>query len=145
MATFVVYDEFKFNLGQALFDLDTHTYKLALTNAAPDAAAHDELADVTQIANGFGYTTGGTTMASVVWEETSAGSGIFRWVTADVVFTASGGSIGPFRYGVVYNDTSTGDKLMGYLDYGTAVTVTDGNTFTFDVNASNGWFQLNDV
>lgn len=142
MATVVIFDDFILQLGEKTHDLSSDTFKLALTNSAPTADTGDELADITQIANGNGYTTGGTALSSVVWEETGAGTGIWRFVSADVVFTASGGSIGPFRYGVLYNDTSTGDKLIGYIDYGTNVTVTDGNTFTFDVNAASGWFQI---
>ena len=87
---------------------------------------------------------GGQAIDSVVWEETGAGTGVWRFVSADEVFTASGGSIGPFRYVVLYDDTPTSpaDPLVGYLDYGTNLTVTDGNTFTVDINATNGWFQL---
>ena len=142
MATFTFFHEFKNNLANGAIDLDSHSFKIALTNTAPTAATDDELADITQISAGNGYTTGGNALASVVWEETGAGVGTWRFVSADNVFTASGGSIGPFRYVVLYDDTSTNDKLMGYLDYGTGLTVTDGNTFTVDVNPTDGWFQL---
>jgi hypothetical protein len=56
----------------------------------------------------------------------------------DVVFTASGGSIGPFRYVIIYNDTPTSpaDPLVCYYDYGSSITLLDGETFTVDFGAS---------
>ena len=141
MATFVFFDEFKLNVTNTNINLSSDTFKVALTNTAPNAATHDELADITQISGAFGYSTGGTALTTVTWAETGAGTGIWKFSSDDVVFTASGGSIGPFRYAVLYSDTSTNDKLVGYLDYGSSISVSDTNTFTVDVGA-NGWFQL---
>lgn len=141
MATFTFYDEFKLNVTNTNINLSSDTFKVALTNTAPNAATHDELADVTQITAANGYSSGGTALTTVTWAETGAGTGIWQFTSADVVFTASGGSIGPFRYAVLYSDTSTNDKLVGYLDYGSSISVSDTNTFTVDVGA-NGWFQL---
>jgi hypothetical protein len=141
MPTFTFFHEFKNNLGNGAIDLDSHTFKAVLSNTAPTAATDDELADITQIANGSGYTTGGVTLTSVTWLETGAGLGVWRFTAADFSWTASGGTIGPFRYVVIYDDTSTGDKLVGYLDYGTSISVTDGNGFAADIGA-NGLFEL---
>lgn len=143
MATFTFFHEFKRYLGDGTIDLDTHTHKAVLTNSAPTVGTNTVLADITQIANGNGYTTGGVTLSSVTWAETGAGTGVWRFSCADFSWTASGGSIGPFRYVVVYDDTpsSPADPLIGYWDYGTALTITDGNTFTDDIQA-NGIFEL---
>ena len=141
MATFVFFHEFKNNLGNGAIDLDSHTFKAVLSNTAPVVGTDDELADVTQIANGNGYTTGGVTLTSVTWSETGAGLGVWRFNAADFTWTASGGSIGPFRYIEIYDDTSTGDKLVGYYDYGAPITITDGNAFTVDIG-TNGIFEL---
>ena len=141
MATFTFYDEFKLNVTNTNINLSSDTFKVALTNTAPNAATHDEVADITEIAGANGYSTGGTALTTVTWAETGAGTGIWKFSSDDVVFTASGGSIGPFRYAVLYSDTSTNDKLVGYLDYGSSISVSDTNTFTVDVGA-NGWFQL---
>jgi hypothetical protein len=56
----------------------------------------------------------------------------------DVVFTASGGSFGPFRYAVVYNDTPTSpaDPLVCWWDYGSSISCNDGEKFTVDFGAS---------
>lgn len=136
MAAFVFFDEAILNMLNGAIDLDSHTFKAVLSNTAPTAASDDELTDITQIANGNGYTTGGVTLASVTLLETGAGTGIWQWTVADFSWTASGGSIATFQYVVIYSDTSTNDKLLGYFDYGGAVNITTGNTFTVDVGAS---------
>ncbi len=143
MATFTLFDEFKANLGNGTIDLDTHTFKWALTNTAPNGGSDDTLSDITQITAANGYSSGGTGLTSVTWSETGSGTGIWRFTAADTVFTASGGSIGPFRYAVLYDDTPTSpaDPLVGYLDYGSSVTITTGNTFTIDIGSS-GIFTL---
>lgn len=141
MATFVFFDEFKNKIATTAINLSSDSFKIMLSNTAPDAAAHDEVADITEISAGNGYTATGHALDSVSWAETGSGTGIWRFTSADEVFTASGGSIGPFRYVILFDDTIAGDPLVGYLDYGSSITVTTGNTFTVDVGA-NGWFEL---
>ena len=136
MATFTLCHEFIFSLGGSDIDLDSDTFKAVLTNVAPTAAGSTVLTDITQIANGNGYTTGGVTLASVTWAETGSGTGIWQWTSADFSWTASAGSIATFRYVVIYDDTSASDKLVGFLDYGSALDITVGNSFTVDVGAS---------
>ncbi len=137
-STFTFYQDFKEQLGKGVHNLSSHTFKLALTNAAPNAATHTVLADITQLSTGGGYTGGaggGLTLDSVSYTETG-GTGTF--IAADEVFTASGGSVGPFRYAVLYNDTATSpaDALVGYLDYGSSITLADGESITFDFTTS---------
>lgn len=139
MAAFVKFHAFVQSLGRKFIDLNGDTLKVALTNTAPTAATDDELADITQVANGNGYTTGGTAVGSNAYSHTS---GTGKLTGNDVVFTASGGSVGPFRYAVLYSDTSTGDKLIGYWDYGSSITLADGETFTVDFDATNGILQI---
>lgn len=143
MATFTFFDEFKKYLGDGTIDLDTHTFKLMLTNTAPDPDNNTVRADITEISAGNGYTAGGVTLGSVTWTETGAGSGIWQFTSADASWTASGGSIATARYFVMYDDTPTSpaDPLVGYLDNGAGFTITVGNTVTADVGA-NGWFRL---
>lgn len=150
MATFTFFDEFKGYLGDPSaittggpIDFNTNTFKVALSNTAPVAADNTILANITEITAQNGYTAGGQALDSVTWAETGAGTGIWKFSSADEVFTASGGTFGPFRYAILYDDTPTNpaDILVGYLDYGSSISVTDGNTFTIDVGA-NGWFTL---
>ena len=137
-ATFTFYQDFKEQLGKAVHNLSSHTFKLALTNTAPNVATHTVLADITQISTGGGYTGGaggGVALSGVSYTE-SGGTGTF--IAADEVFTASGASVGPFRYAVMYNDTATypADALVGYLDYGSSITLADGDSITFDFTTS---------
>ena len=139
MATFTFFDEFANILGQGDHHFDTDTFKMYLTNTAVDQATNTVAADHTKIsANG-----GGEKTLTVTWAETGGGTGVWRFsIAADQVWTASGGSFGPFRYVVVYNDTHASDALVGYLDYGSAITVNDTETFTADVDANFTLFTI---
>lgn len=136
MATFNKYQQFVEDLGNKVHDLVgiNDTLKIALTNTAPNAATHAVLADITELVAGNGYSAGGTDAQN---DGTESG-GTLTVTGVDVVFTASGGTIGPFRYAVLYNDTpaSPADPLIGWWDYGSAVTLQIGETFTVDFGAS---------
>src|SRR4051812_23398444 len=101
MATFNKINSFVENVAEKVHNLGSDTIKVVLSNSAP-VATNTVLANITQIANGNGYTTGGTAATISTSAQTS---GTYKLVLADVVFTASGGSIGPFQYVVLYNDT----------------------------------------
>ena len=137
MATFNKFDSFVEALAEGKHNLETDTLKVVLTNSAP-AAANTQLSDITQIANGNGYTTGGATATQT---SSAQSSGTYKLVCSDVVWTASG-SLGPFRYAVLYDDTSTGDLLIGYWDYGSGLTLASSDTFTVDFDGTNGVLQL---
>lgn len=131
--TFLTFNSFMGHLGGARIDIDSDTFKAVLTNVAPVQATDDELADITQIANGNGYTTGGVALTSVTWTEASAG--VWEFSSANFEWEASAGSIGPFRYVPIYSDTSTGDLLVGYYDFGSALTIPNGSFFRLEVGA----------
>lgn len=134
MATFNKFQSFVEAVAEKVHNLGSDTLKVALTNTAPNAT-DTQLSNITQISGTNGYTTGGT-QATISSSAQSAG--VYKLVLADVTFLASGGSIGPFRYAVLYNDTATNDELIGYWDYGTNVTLTNGNSFIVDFDATNG-------
>ena len=125
-------------LAEKVHNLGADTLKVMLTNTAP-SASNTVKADITEISAGNGYTAGGT---AATISSSSQTSGTYKLVLADVVFTASGGSIGPFRYAVLYNDTATSDELIGYWDYGSSITLASGETFTVDFDATNGVLTL---
>ena len=136
MATGIVFHEAMNNIGNGLVDLDSHSFKAVLSNTAPSQASNALLADITQIANGNGYTTGGVALTSVTYAESGAGTGIWVWSAGNFSWTASGGSMGTFRYVVIYDSTAAGSPLILYLDYGSALIITIGNSLTVSVGAN---------
>lgn len=122
-------NEKKHNLG-------SDTLKWVLTNTAP-ALTNTVLADITQIANGNGYTTGGTAMTVT---SSSQSSGLYTLMADPVTFTASGGTMATFRWAVLYNDTATNDELIGYIDFATGRSMAAGEYVTITPNATSGLF-----
>lgn len=141
MAAFNKFEQFVEDVAHKVHNLGADTLKVMLTNSAPSASLDAVLADLTEIAAGNGYTAGGNAAGLTSSGQTT---GTYMLVVPDVDFTASGGSIGPFRYAVIYNDTPTSpaDPLIGWWDYGAEVTITDGNTFRVDTSSVSGILQL---
>jgi hypothetical protein len=109
-----------------------HEIFVVLTNAAPDTANDAVLADITQIVNGNGYTTGGVSALN-----SAVRSGATVTVTGTtIVWTAGPGQLGPFRYVVLYNNTPTSpvDPLISHGDRGSALTLEVDETFTVKFN-----------
>lgn len=124
--TFSIFNSFKEAISEKVHNLSSDTLKYMLTNTAP-VLTNSVKADITEISAGFGYTAGG---AAVTVSSSSQSGGTYSLVVNSASFTAAGGSIGPFRYIVLYNDTATNDELIGYLDYGTSYTLPDTQVFT---------------
>lgn len=143
MAAFNKFQDFVEQLGKGVHNFSSHTLKAAFTNTAP-VATNTILADITQISTAGGYTAGaggGVALDGVTWSETS---GTAKLVITDEVFTASGASVGPLRYIVLYNDsaTSPADALIGWYDYGSSITLADGDSLTIDFDGTNGVLTL---
>jgi hypothetical protein len=134
MASFNKFHQFVEDLAKGVHNLDTGSLKILLTNTAP-VATNSIKGDLTEISAGNGYSAGGSALTSVDAEQTT---GTLALSAADLVFTASGGSIGPFRYAVLYNDTPTSpaDPLIGWWDYGSSITLADTETFTVDLGST---------
>ncbi len=109
--------------------------------ACVQGGADQFLANITQIAATGGYVAGGYTLDSVTLSETT---GTAKVTIADETILAAGGSVGPFRYLVVYNDTATSpaDALIGWYDYGSALTLATGESLTIDFDGTAGVFTL---
>lgn len=126
MPTVQVFNSFKEAVAEKVHNLGADTLRVMLSNTAP-SLSNTQRSNITEIAAGNGYTAGGAT-ATVTTSAQSGGT--YSLALAQMVFTASGGSIGPFRYIVLYNDTATNDELIGFLDYGTSYTLSSGASFT---------------
>jgi hypothetical protein len=105
-------------------NLASDQFVIALSNTAP-VATNSVLTDITQIT----YTN--LSSRNVTTTSSSQASGTYTLVLADLVMTATG-AVGPFRYVVLYDDTVAGDPLVGWWDYGSSITMANGETFTVD-------------
>lgn len=112
---------------------DTDVLRVYLSNATPDAENDSVKADLAEITNENGYAAPVDTQNAA-----SETSGVISVVGTDLTVTASGGTVGPFRYVVLYNDTPTSpaDPLIGWWDYGSAITLQNGESFTVDFGAT---------
>ena len=142
MASFTKVNDFVVNLANAM-DLDSDSLVVALSNTDPTsgtdvtADGNGVLANITEIS----YTNlSSRTLANVTSTQTS---GTYKLSADDLTITASGGSAAAFRYVIVYNDTPTSpaDPVVGYYDYGSSLTLNDGDTFTIDIG-TNGILTL---
>ena len=134
MAAFNKFNVFTYDALAGKHDFTADSLKVALTNTAP-TATDTTFSSLTEISAGNGYTAGGTASGTVTL---STSSGTAKLTCADIVFTASGGSIGPLQYAVLYNDTDVTKPLIGYWDYGSSITLADGETLTIDFDGTNG-------
>lgn len=144
MATFNKVNDFVKNAVHNM-DLESDQIVVALSNTAPASETNNPasdgngiLANVTQIA----YTN--LSSRNVTTTSSTQTSGTYKLVLADITLTSSGGATGPFRYVYLYNDTVTtpGDPLIGYYDYGSSLTLNDGDSLTVDFSAANGVIQI---
>lgn len=139
MASYNKFNQFVEDLVRGVHVFNSNTFKVMLTNVAP-VATNAVFADLTEISAGNGYSAGGTTSAITEGQT----SGTEKVVAADVTFTASGGTIGPFRYAVLYNATASSPlkPLVAWWDYGSSITLNSADTFTVDFDGTNGVYQI---
>ena len=142
MASFTKVNDFVVNLANAM-DMNADTFKVALSNTDPTSGTsvvtdgNGVLANCTEISS---TNLSARTLQNVTSTQTG---GTYKLSADDLVLTASGGSVAPFRYVVIYNDTPTSpaDPIVGYYDYGSSLTLNDGDTFTIDIG-TNGILTL---
>lgn len=128
MATFNKVNVFVEDLAEKVHNLGSDQLKVALTNSAPSASTA-QLSDLTEIS----YTNLST--RNVTTTSSSQTGGTYNLVLTDLVLTASG-TVGPWRYVVLYNDTSTNDRVIGYWDRGSSLTMENGDSVTLDFASS---------
>jgi len=135
MATYVNFQPFVEALAEKVHNLGSDQLKIALTNTAPNAT-DATLSQITEIS----YTNCST--RNITTASSAQTSGTYKLTLTDLVLTASGGTVGAFRYVIVYNDTSASDNLIAYYDYGSSITLQDTDTFTINFDDSNGLLQI---
>jgi hypothetical protein len=144
MATFNKVNDFVKNAVHNM-DLESDQIVIALSNTAPGSESSNPtsdnngvLANVTQIT----YTN--LSSRNVTTTSSTQSGGTYKLVLADITLTSTGGTTGPFRYVYIFNDTVTtpADPLIGYYDYGSSLTLNDGDSLTVDFSAANGVLQI---
>jgi hypothetical protein len=135
MATFNKVQAYAADLHHGKHNYSSDALYVFLSNQAPDPVTMAVKADVTEISAGNGYTTGGLQVTTVSSSQTG---GVYKLVVNDVMWTASGGPVGPFRYAWLYNNTAAAKNLIGYHDYGSSITLASGEPFTWDASLATG-------
>ena len=128
-ASYVKFTDFVQSLGLKEHNLSSDVLKVYLSNEAPIAATDADKADIAEITIENGYT--GPVDIQADWV-----AGVLTAVNDPIVITASGGTVGPFRYVILYNDTHASDGLIAYWDYASSVTLQIGESFTIDFGAT---------
>lgn len=110
-------------------NVGSDTFVVALTNTAPNAT-DATLSQITEIS----YTNCSSRTLTTATAAQSGGT--YTLDFNDLTLTASGGSVGPFRYVVIYDDTVVGDPLVCYFDYGSSITLAATESLDITFNAS---------
>jgi len=141
MATFNKINNFVENLAHGVHNLSSATLKVVLIANDPSSlTTYSQIQSAGgELATGNGYTQGGVSLTNVTSSQTG---GTYKLDADDASWTASGGDLGTtldtFRYVVLYDDSATFKNVIGYWDYGSAITIADGNSFSVQFDASNG-------
>lgn len=135
MATPTFFNSFKEALSEKVHNLGSDQLKIALTNSAP-STSNTVLVNITEIT----YTNLSTRNVTTISSAQTAGT--YKLDLTDLVLTSTGGSTGPFRYIVLYNDTAASDELIYFLDYGSSITLAAGESLTINFDNSTGAITL---
>jgi hypothetical protein len=127
---------FKFNsfteaLAEKVHNLGADTLEVALTNTLP-VNTNTQLSNITQIT----YTN--LNARTVTVSGSAQTGGVYKLSITDKTLTSTGGSTGPFRYVVLFNQTATNDELIGWYDYGSSITLGDGESLLLNFDDANG-------
>jgi hypothetical protein len=126
-------NKIKYLLATKAIHFANDTFKIALmaNTYTFNKDSHHGYANVSanEVANGFGYTTGGATLANVaVTEDDTDDRCEVTW--DNVSWTANGGNIGPTCGAIIYDDTEANDAVVGFIDFGGNETQADGGVLT---------------
>jgi hypothetical protein len=146
MSSFNKFNVFVKALAEKNHNLASDVLKVYFSNAVPSPGVHHTYSGTlggtapVEISAGFGYVAGGKTASLVSSTQTN---GLYRLILSDpTIWAASGGTIGPFRYFVLWNSTAASNNLIGWWDYGTSVTLFNGQGFYVNLNQTTGVLTL---
>jgi len=145
MATFNKVNDFVEHLAEKVHDLANDALTIALSDTAPGSETPDPTTDTNGVLTNVTQITYTNLSSRVLTVSGSAQSGgTYKLTISDITLTSTGGSTGPFRYVYIYNDTPTSpaDPLIGYYDYGSSITLADGESLTVNFDDTNGVLTL---
>jgi PKD repeat protein len=141
MAVYNKFNQFTKDLIDGKHNFSSNTFKVFLTNTQPlsNMTVKTDMTEVSNLTTGVanGYTPGGPTVTVTA---TTAG-GVAKVTGANAAVTAAataGIQVGPFQFAVLYNDSATGDPVISWWDYGTAITLAPSEVLTVVFDATNG-------
>lgn len=139
MSSYNKFDVTTKDLVDGKHNFASDTFKLMLSNTLP-TSSNAVKADITEISAGGGYSAGGTAVTMTV----STSSGTAKVTATNTSLTCTSSTIGPFRYLVIYNDTQASPvkPLVCWYDYGSALTLNNGDTVNYSFDGTNGLLQL---
>lgn len=133
MATYEKFEQFVEDIAHGVHDLATDVATIFLTTEGNNPALSVEiLSGVTEIS----YTNLSTRVLSVATSVQA--SGTFTQLWTDLTLTASG-AVATFRRVGIYNETPTSpaDPLIAKYDFGSDLTLADGETLLIDWTTSS--------
>ena len=139
MATYNKFEATVEDLAEAKHNFASDQVAIMLSNTAP-IATNSIRGDITEITAENGYPQFGIAVTPTSSTQTG---GIYKLVLPDTTLNATG-NIGPFRYIVIYNLSNSADSypLICWFDYGSSISLSNGESFLFDFDDTNGLFQL---
>ena len=116
----------------------TDSWRLILSNTAPNLANDTTAASASELSTGGGYTSGGVVCTVTSSAQTG---GVFKLVLSVPATTwlANDGGFS-FRYVILYNLTNT--QCIGVWDYGSTVVMAAGDSFTPTLDAVGGVYTV---
>jgi hypothetical protein len=133
----------KYQIGtevlQEAANAQTDSWRLILSNTAPNVATDTTAASATELGTSGGYTAGGVTCSVTSAAQTAGTYKLVLAAPASPTWTASGGGF-TFRYVILYNLTNT--QCIGYWDRGSATVMAAGDTYTPTLDATNGTYTV---
>jgi len=136
MASYVKFQSFVEALAEKVHNLGSDTLTVALTtNVNAPANTDTQLSDLTEIS----YTD--CTARAITTSTSAQTAGTYKLVLTDLTLTSSG-TVGPFQWVIIYNDTATNDELIAYFDYGSEITLNNTETFLLDFDGTDGLLQI---
>lgn len=138
MASYNKFQQFVENLCKGVHDFTSDgscSVTVALTNTIP-VVTEALLSDIAEVS----YTNMSSRIITGITAEHTTGT--VTLTATDLVLTSSGGTTGPFQWIVIYDDdpASPLNPLIAWWDYGSALTLQDGETLTLDF--TTGIFSL---